>query len=122
MDIRNEMPEEVKNQTVNGKPRVITEKIPEKFIKKIAEKLALKNKRLHAFVQVSFQIAKGQETQQVILRDLKSVGDSLSDAIKDAYKKLKLAKKVEYKFRFDGKENFIGVMNPPKTKKEEGKK
>ena len=38
------------------------------------------------------------------------------------YKQEKLAKKKEYSFRFDGKENFVGVYNPPKPKKKEEKK
>lgn len=121
MEIRKEMPEEVKNEIVDGKKRVITEKIPEKFAKKIAEKLALKNKRLQSFVQISFQLAKAQAMQQELLKDLKSVGESISGAINDSFKRLKLAKRKDYNWRFDGKENFVGVYNPPKPKKEEKK-
>lgn len=121
--MRKEKPEEVKNQkTPDGRPRVITEKIPEKFVKKIKEKLALKNKRLQAFVQLSFTIAQAQKKQQESLDLLKSVGDSISDAINQAFKRMKLGKKKEYRFRYDGRDSFIGVMNPPKPKKKEEKK
>ena len=119
-NIKNE--EEVKNQMIDGKKRVVTEKLPEKFAKKIAEKLVLKKKRLQAFVQVSLQIANANEKQQEILRDLKSAGASISSVIQDSFKRLKLNKRPEYNWRFDGKENFIGVYNPPKPKKEEPKK
>ena len=116
MEIRKEMPEEVKNQTINGKPRVITEKIPEKIAKKITEKLQLKGKRIQQFFQLSLTIARAQQKQQEFLQLFKSVEDSVSENLKRAFKKLGLAKKTEYLFRFDGRDSFIGVYNPIKKK------
>jgi len=123
MEISKNMPEEVKNQkTPDGKPRVITEKIPEKLAKKITEKLQLKGKRIQQFLQLSVSIAKAQQKQQEFLGLFKSVEDSISDNLQRAFKKLGLKKKTDYQFRFDGRDSFIGVYNPPKPKKKEEKK
>jgi len=119
MEVRKDMPEEVKNRMVNGKKRVVTERIPEKLVKKITEKLALKRKRLQIFVKLAFQIAQAQKKQQETLGLLTSVEDSISDILNRAYKKMRLANRKEYTWRFDGKENFIGVYNPPRPKKKE---
>lgn len=124
MEIRKEMPEEVKNQIVDGKKRVITEKIPEKFAKKITEKLQLKGKRIQQFFQLSLTVAKAQQKQQETLQLFKSVEDSIADTLKRAFKKLGLTKKQKegYNFRFDGKDSFIGVYNPPRPKNKEENK
>ena len=116
MEVRKDIPEEVKNQIIDGKPRVITEKIPEKLAKKITEKLQLKGKRMQQFLQLSVNIVNAQKKQQELVGLFKSVEDSVSDTLKRAFKKLGLAKKKEYSFRFDGRDSFIGVYNPPKPK------
>jgi len=121
MDIKKNIPEEIKNQTVNGKPRVITEKIPENLVKDIKEKIGKKNNLLQAFLRISLQIAGANAQQGQILEKMKNSEEVISSAINNAFRKMKLKKKAEYRFRFDGRENFIGVYNPPKPKKPEKK-
>jgi len=122
MDIRKEMPEEVKNQkTPDGKPRVITEKIPENLVKDIKEKVGKKNGLLQNFLRVSLQIAGANAQQVQLLEKMKNQEQVISSAINHAFSKMKLKKKTEYQFRFSGKDEFIGVYNPPKAKKQEKK-
>lgn len=117
MDIRKEMPEEVKNQkTPDGKPRVITEKIPENLVKDIKEKVGKKNGLLQNFLRVSLQIAGANAQQVQLLEKMKNQEQVISSAINHAFSKMKLKKKTEYQFRFSGKDEFIGVFNPIKKK------
>ena len=123
MEIRKNIPEEVKNQkTPDGKPRVITEKIPEDLVKDIKEKVGKKNTLLQGFLRISLQIAGANAQQAQILEKMKNQEQVISSAINHAFRKMKLKGKKEYQFRFDGKENFIGVFNPSKPKKKEEKK
>ncbi len=121
MDIRKETPEEVKNQMINGKKRVITEKIPEDLVKDIKEKMKKKNGLLQNFLRVALSIANANTQQALLLEKMKSQEDVIGSAINHAFRKMKLKKNPEYQFRFDGRENFIGVMNPKPKKKEEKK-
>jgi len=123
MEIRKNIPEEVKNQkTPDGKPRVITEKIPEDLVKDIKEKVGKKNTLLQGFLRISLQIAGANAQQAQLLEKIKNQEDVIGSAINHAFRKMKLKKKAEYQFRFKGKENFIGVFNPSKPKKKEEKK
>lgn len=116
MEIRKDIPEEVKNQTVNGKKRVVTRELPEKIKVKVAEKIQLKQKRLKEFVRVSVEVVHAQAKQQELLKTLSSADDSIKEAIQRAFKKLRLGKEKEYEWRFDGRGSFIGVMNPKNIK------
>jgi len=123
MEISKNIPEEIKNQkTPDGKPRVITEKIPEDLVKDIKEKIGKKNGLLQNFLRISLQIANANTQQAQLLEKMKNQEDVIGSAINHAFRKMKLKKKAEYQFRFDGKENFVGVYNPPRPKKKEEKK
>ena len=118
MEVRKGMPEEVKNQVMpNGKKRVITEKIPDKYIKKIQEGIKKRQKLNQDFFQLSVNIVKAQKAQRELVDRLKANDDSVSDTLKRAGQKTKLQKNKEYNWRFDGRDSFIGVYNPPKPKK-----
>lgn len=116
MEVKKNVPEEVKNQMIDGKPRVVTEKIPEKFAKKIQEKLQKKQKLLNQFLQLSINILNAQEDQRNIAKTLKETKESITGNINIAFKKLRLGKKKYYHWRYDGRDSFIGVYNPPKPK------
>jgi len=117
MDVRRNMPEEVKNQTMsNGKKRVVTEKIPDKFVEKIQGGIKKKQQLTNQFLQLSVNIVNAQKAQRELIDRLKSNDDSISDTLKRAGQKMKLAKRTEYNWRFDGRDSFIGVYNPPKPK------
>lgn len=117
MDIRKEMPEEVKNQIINGKKRVITEKIPEHLIEDIRKKSQKKGKMLETFLSLSLRVVGGQAQQALLLEKMKNQEGVVNSAVNYAYRKMRLKNKPEYDFRFDGKENFVGMYIPPKPKK-----
>lgn len=114
MEVKKNVPEEVKNQKVDGKPRVITEKIPEKQLTKIQDALKKKQKYLNQFLQLSLQIVNAQAEQRDLQKRLSDNDQSYKSRVEDAYKKMKLSKNKDYGFRFDGRDSFIGVHNPPK--------
>jgi len=117
MKTSKEIPEEVKNQIINGKKRVVTIPLPEKQKKIIEEKKAEKGKLAQKFYQVSVAITKSQKVTQDILTKMENIDKSISDRITEGFKKLKLKKQKERHWRFDGKENFIGIYNPPTKEK-----
>lgn len=121
MEVRKEMPEEIRNQKIDGKLRIITEKIPDNLIKDIKEKLKKKSGLLQSFLQMALRIGNAQKEQSITLDKMKNQEQVINSAINHAHRKMKLGKKKEYQWRFDGKENFIGIYNPPKPKKPEKK-
>ena len=120
MEVSRNMPEEVKNQVMpDGKKRVVTEKIPEKFVKRIQDGVKKKQKLTRDFLQISVNIVNFQRAQQELIDRLKSNDDNITETIKRAGQKMKLGKRKEYNWRYDGRDSFIGVYNPPKPKKPE---
>ncbi len=118
MEVRKDMPEEVKNQIMpNGKKRVVTEKMPDKFIKKIQDGIKKKQQLTGQFLQLSVNIVKAQKAQRELIDRLTANGDSIKDTLSRASQKLRLQKRKEYNWRFDGRDSFVGVYNPSKPKK-----
>ena len=113
MEIRKDMPEELKNQMVDGKKRVIVEKIPEKLARKIEESLRKKQTLLNKFLKISINVLNAQESQREIVKSLNSLKDSISYNINNAFKKMKLAKRKNYNWQFK-RDSFVGIYNPPK--------
>ena len=122
MEISKNMPDEVKNEIVDGKKRVITVLLPEKQKTVIEAKREERNKLAQRFYQISLNVTKGQRVLNEISKRMEDIDISINDRIKEGFKKLKLDKQKERQWRFDGKDSFIGIYNPPPKKKEEGGK
>lgn len=118
-EIRKEMPEEMKNEVVDGKKRVLTEKIPEKILKKLQESTEKKNKALQEILNASVAEMEAHTMKEQAYEKLKNAKKSMQNYLNTGAKKLKLNKKKDYYWRFDRKDSFVGVYNPPKPKKEE---
>lgn len=106
--------EEKKIETIN-------EAIPKKLLNPIldAEKNSRKlNRELH---NLTIQILALRNRQEKTFKSLQTAGTSIRSKIERAFKKMKLGKKKQYNWRFDGKESFIGINRPEPTKKKEGK-
>lgn len=117
MEVRKTMPEEVKNQIMpNGKKRVVTEKLPDKLLKKFQDGIKKKQKLSQDFFQLSVDIVNAEKAQRELVDRLKANNDSLKDIVTRAGQKLRLQKRKEYNWRFDRRDSFIGVYNPPKPK------
>ena len=115
METRKNMPEEVKNEIVDGKKRVVTVALPEKQQKIIAEKKQKKQALIRKYLQVSFNVTRGQKDMQKIFDEISEIEQSIGSRIQDGFKKLKLQKKKDRQWRYDGRDSFIGVLNPPKS-------
>ncbi len=118
MEVKKNMPEEVKNQIMpNGKKRVITEKLPDKLLKKYQDGIKKKQKLSQDFFRFSVNIISAQKAQRELVERMKATDDSIKDTVDRASQKLRLQKRTDYKWSFDQRDSFIGVYNPPKPKK-----
>ena len=116
--VSKEMPKEVKEQLApDGKPRVITENIPEEHLKVIDEQKANRQKLLNQFLQVSFQLAQTQKEQQKLLEKLDNFDNGFRGKIEWVMRKMKLNRMQNRVWRYDGRGAFIGIYNSPKPKK-----
>ncbi len=97
-------PEETKNQ--------IVEKIPNKLLNPIIEAITRKNRLSQEFFQISIQLANMQRKYQDVFDKLANNGVSISNKINRAFEKMKLGKRKNIQWRFDGKSAFIGIERP----------
>ena len=116
--------EEKKNQeqpkeqlAPDGKPRVVTETIPEEYVKMLDEKKKERQGLLNQMLQVSFSIAQAQKAQQNLLEKIGNLDQSLKSKLEWVLQKMKLNRAKDRNWRYDGKNGFIGIYNPPKPKK-----
>jgi hypothetical protein len=100
----------------------VVEKIPEKLLGDITDKQKKRGQLLNQMLQTSVQVIAGQERQQEILKKMKNNDQSLGDRIKNAYNKMKLKRKAQYNWRYNGKDSFVGTEIPPKRVKDDTKK
>jgi len=121
LEVYKDMPEEVKNQEVDGKKRVVTKELPKKYLDKVNDKTKLRKQRVNEFLQLSYTIAQAQNRCQELVKEIESAEESARDSIQRAFKKLRLDKDKERAWRYDGRGNFIGVYNPTKPKEEKKK-
>ena len=118
LQVSKEVPKEVKEQIApDGKPRVITENIPKEHVEMLEEQKKNRQKFLNQFLQVSFQMAKAQEEQQKLLKKIDDFDNSFRGKIEWVMRKMKLNRMQNRAWRYDGRESFIGIYNPPKPKK-----
>ena len=115
MEMRKEMPDEVKNQIIDGKKRVITEKIPDKYLKEIEELKQKKGKAVQEFLQSSVKVVNAQQQQKDILEKVKDADKQIGDMINYTFKKLKLHRRKDRRWSIKGTD-FVGVYNPPRPK------
>ncbi len=114
MEVRKEMPEEVKNQVIDGKKRVVTIPIPKKEEDIIAEKKKKRNVLAQNLYKLSYNVLKGKRELVKIQEEMENLDAQIGTRIRKCADKLKLKKQPERQWRFDGKASFIGVYNPPK--------
>ena len=125
MEIRKAMPDEVKNQTLpDGRKRVVTEKIPEKYLKKLQEneqrKQELLNKMLGASIReidTRKKLRDIQQRQEEIKQSLIDNQKNVQAIINNAFKKMKLGKQKDREWQVKHG-SFVGVINPPRPKQE----
>lgn len=105
-----------KPELINGKPKVITEKIPDNLLAKITEARQKKQLSLNHLIQITINILNAQVEQREIMLDLKSAKKAIAKNLTQAHKKMRLGKDKDYQWKFDNRDSFIGIYNPPKPK------
>ena len=98
-------------------PKPIEVKIPDDIVKIINE---LKNKKaqlINQFLNISFQLAEMQDAQKTTKDKVKSTDDQIRQKIQYSFDKLKLKKRTQYRWSYNGSDTFVGhlVPEPPKT-------
>ena len=121
MEVRKEMPEEVRKQLEDKKRKlalnVVTEKIPEKFINDVNKEKATQSKLTKEFLQLSVNLCNAQRDQQALLERIKNSQNRTRTVLQNAFKKMKLGKKKNYRWQFDNIDSFRGQVIPPKPEK-----
>jgi len=104
------------------KPKPVEVKIPDDILKVINDLKAEKGQLINQFLNLSFQVGELKDRQDETRKKVKDNNEQTSQKIKYAFDKLKLKKRKNYRWGFDGKRDiFIGTLIPEKPKKEEKK-
>ena len=98
-------------------PKPVVEKIPEKIYKVMKELSGKKGQLLQQMLNVSVQRVKLEITQKELVDKLESNAESYRAKLQDAFNKLRLKKRKNYRWGYNGKDAFIGTLIPEKPKK-----
>lgn len=103
----------------NETKKVITEKIPEKFLADMTKNAGDKQKLSYQLLQMTINILNAQEEQKNILVKMKASDEGYKKQVQYAFDKMRLAKNKDYQWRYDGKDSFIGTLveKRPEVKK-----
>jgi hypothetical protein len=116
-----DIPEEVKNQVIDGKKRVVTEKLPKGFLDDLDKETEKQKKLAQEFYGLSREVVSRQEKMQEINTRLKNSEEAKGRILQHAFKKMKLGKRKDRRWNFKV-DSFVGVLNvqpKPAPKKEE---
>ena len=101
---------------MTDKVQTIKEKIPVKCLEKIQKGKANQRKASQQVFEAGRVVGAWMTRLQEVNKQLSSAEASIKANLQDAHKKMKLDKKVEYQFQFDGNDSFVGVLKPkPKS-------
>lgn len=101
-------------------PKPVEVKIPEKLHKSMQELSARRSQLMNQMLNISIQKVELETKQREIVDKVKSNNESYKAKLEDAFRKLKLNKKKNYRWSYNGKDCFIGMLIP-EPKKAEGK-
>ena len=104
----------------NKTPVTKVEKIPEKIVEKLGTIKKDIEEINSEFFNLANQLVGIQDRLQTLKRRREEKGENYSSTLNFAAGKLKLKKRTDYNWRFDGKDSFIGVSytTPPTTTEE----
>jgi hypothetical protein len=104
-----------------NKQEELVEKIPDDILKKMEELKGKRKALLNRYLNVAFEANVYREAQDKIFERIKNNGEIYQQKVKYAADKLKLKKKKNYNWSFNGKDAFIGKPIPEAPKKEDKK-
>ena len=96
-------------------------KIPDDIVKIMDELKAKKGQLVNQFLNLSFQLGELTDKQDETRNKVKSTNEQIGQKIKYAFDKLRLKKRKNYRWGYNGKDTFTGTLIPEKPKKEEKK-
>ena len=95
----------------------ISEKMPEDIVKVMAEIKVAKMDLAQDFLRSAYKLESVKKRVADVYSRIEEKEKQVSQKIKYAFDKLKLKKKTEYSWRFDGKDTFIGTKVEKKEEK-----
>ena len=98
-------------------PKPVVEKIPEGILKIITDLKVKKGKLINQFLNISFQLAELQDKQKETKDKVKNTNEQIGQKVKYAFDKLRLKKRKNYRWSYNGGDSFIGNLVPEKPKK-----
>lgn len=111
LEIKKEQPE---------KPKPVVEKIPEGILKVITDLKTKKGQLINQFLNLSFQLGELTDKVNETRNKVKSTNEQIGQKVKYAFDKLKLKKRKNYRWSYNGGDSFLGNLIP-EPKKEEKK-
>lgn len=115
-----EIPDEIKNQIVDGKKRVITENIPQRYLDDVEDENKKHRKASQEYFYLSRQNIKIRKRIEELAEKLTHIEGQKKKIYEQAFKKMKLGKKKDYNWQIKGND-FVGILNvtPPVPPKKE---
>ena len=108
--------------TEEQKTENIVVEMPEKFKAKYLKKKEEMNLKNGRFFQISLNVTKAQRKLMDIQKEMESTNASMQDDVNQSVKRLKLEKRKDYRWKFNGRDgSFIGIPVKQQPKKEEKK-
>ena len=102
-------------------PKPVEVKLPEKILAVINKKQKEKGQYLQQMLSVSFQVVELQKEQVALTDKIKNNNQTTRERVEQAFKKLKLKKRKNYRWSYNGRDTFVGRLIPEQPKKEEKK-
>ena len=111
--------QKIENLAINKveKPKPVEVKIPEGILKVITDLKTKKGQLINQFLNLSFQLAELQDKQKETKDKVKNANEQIGQKIKYAFDKLRLKKRKNYRWGYNGGDSFIGTLIPEQPKK-----
>jgi len=99
-------------------PRVqvpeIVEALPQDIVDEINKKMEEKGQILHQFLHSSMRLVALRKEQEEMIAKIETLDKGVNSKVEHAYKKMKLNKRKNINWRYDGKGHFVGREMPQK--------
>lgn len=116
----NDIPDEVKNEVIDGKPRVVTENIPQTLLDDVAKEDKKIGEYANQFYNASRQLVKLDKIVKELATKIQDAEEARKKVYEYAFNKLKLGKRKDYRWQLKGN-SFVGILNMPPKPQGEGK-
>ena len=98
------------------KSKPVEVKIPEGILKVIADLKTKKGQLVNQYLNLSFQVDELTSKKNEKRNKVKDTSERIGQKIKYAFDKLKLKKRKNYRWGYNGGDSFVGNLVPEKPK------